>query len=88
MSEAVELSVREVRNNISEVLRRVRAGEHFRVTVDRRPVAQLIPLPVKRESISGAEFLAWYRRTGGADPGLADELTEIVGETVGDLEIK
>ena len=35
---------RELRNNISEILRRAESGEHLIVTVDGRPVAQLGPL--------------------------------------------
>jgi prevent-host-death family protein len=40
-----EISVRQLRNHTAEVLRRVEAGERLRVTVDRRPVAELVPLP-------------------------------------------
>lgn len=35
---------RELRNNVSEVLRRAEAGQRFTVTVDGRPVAELGPL--------------------------------------------
>lgn len=38
------IGVRELRNNVSSVLRRARAGERLVVTVDGRPVAQLGPL--------------------------------------------
>ncbi|MGB9111968.1 MAG: type II toxin-antitoxin system prevent-host-death family antitoxin [Acidimicrobiales bacterium] len=38
------ISVRELRNTVSEVLRRVEGGERLSVTVDRRPVAELVPL--------------------------------------------
>lgn len=34
---------RELRNNVSEVLRAVEAGETFTVTVRGRPVARLVP---------------------------------------------
>jgi prevent-host-death family protein len=36
---------RELRNNVSEVLRRAEGGERFTITVDGRPVAELGPLP-------------------------------------------
>jgi prevent-host-death family protein len=42
-----EISVRQLRNHTAEVLRRVEAGESLRVTVDRRPVAELVPLPAR-----------------------------------------
>lgn len=35
---------RELRNNVSDVLRRAEGGEQFTVTVDGRPVAQLGPV--------------------------------------------
>lgn len=35
---------RELRNNVKAVLRRVEAGERHRVTVDGRPVADLVPI--------------------------------------------
>jgi prevent-host-death family protein len=51
-----EISVRQLRDHTADVLRRVEAGESFRVTVDRRPVAELVPLPsratwVKRQRV-------------------------------------
>ncbi|KWX03649.1 hypothetical protein TH66_12510 [Carbonactinospora thermoautotrophica] len=87
MGEPAEISVRDLRNHVSEVLRRVEAGERLRVTVDRRPVAQIIPLPLKREALPVAEFLRWRERTGGADPQLTDELRDVLADTTDDLEI-
>jgi len=83
-----EVSVRDLRNHTSEVLRRVEAGESATVTVDRRPVARLVPL--EREgrprSMPTAEL---FRRLaeigGGADPGLADELREMLPDTTDDI---
>jgi len=69
MVEPSEVSVRDLRNSVSEILRRVEAGERIRITVDRRPVAQLIPLPRRRVSLSFAEFRAWRARGGGPIPG-------------------
>lgn len=39
-----EVSARDLRNRTAEVLRRVEAGERLRVSVNRRPVAELVPL--------------------------------------------
>jgi len=39
-----EIPQRELRNDISRVLRQVEAGERLRITVDGRPVADLVPL--------------------------------------------
>ena len=77
-----DVSVRELRNHTSDVLRRVEAGERLRVTVDRRPVAELAPLP-KRE--------VWVPRhrvidaLAQADPGLRDELADAIGQSIDEL---
>jgi prevent-host-death family protein len=83
--EAAEVSVRDLRNHVSEILRRVEAGERLRITVDRRPVAQLIPLPARRTSLPFAEFLAWRHRGGGADPDLAEDLADALSGTTDDV---
>jgi prevent-host-death family protein len=77
-----DVSVRELRNHTAEVLRRVEAGERLRVTVDRRPVAELAPLPARS---------AWVPRgravTGlvQADARLRGELAEVLPDTVDEL---
>lgn len=85
-----EVSVRDLRNHTSEVLRRVEAGEVLTVTVDRRPVARLVPLPRPRrpDSMPASEFFARLAQLGGgADPELRDELREILTDTTDDLDI-
>jgi prevent-host-death family protein len=42
------VSTRELRNSVSAVLRRVESGQRITVTVDRRPVAELVPLRRRR----------------------------------------
>ena len=79
---STDVSVRELRNHTAEVLRRVEAGERLRVTVDRRPVAELAPLPsravwVPRERVLGA--------LTQADAGLRDDLGEALPDTVDEL---
>ena len=49
------VSVRDLRNNGGEVLRRVEHGERIVVTRDGTPVAELRPLP--RSSVSPAELI-------------------------------
>jgi prevent-host-death family protein len=84
--EGVEVSVRDLRNHTSEVLRRVEAGEPVTVTVDRRPVARIIPLARRRESMPSGEFFARLAEIGGgADPGLRAELRELLTETTDDV---
>jgi prevent-host-death family protein len=43
MSEPDRIAMRDLRNHVSEVLRRVEAGETLEVTVNDRPVALLVP---------------------------------------------
>jgi prevent-host-death family protein len=77
-----EIALRELRNNTSEVLRRVENGEELDVTVNGRPVARLVPLPRRRTSLSWDEI-----RANEADPGLLAELREMLGdETTEDIE--
>jgi prevent-host-death family protein len=85
MSEVAEVSVRDLRNHVSEIMRRVEAGERLRITVDRRPVAQLVPLPARRAALPFAEFLAWRERGGGADPGLTEDLADALSGTTDDV---
>jgi prevent-host-death family protein len=83
-----EVSVRDLRNHVSEVLRRVEGGTPLTVTVDRRPVARLVPLTTRRTSMPTSEFFAKLGRIGGADPGLGDELRNLLTETTDDLTIE
>ena len=53
---------RELRNNVSEVLRRAEAGERIVVTVDGRPVAELGP-------VAGSRQVATMRTLRGLAPG-------------------
>jgi prevent-host-death family protein len=84
----VEVSVRDLRNHVSDVLRRVEGGMALTVTVDRRPVARLVPLATRRVSMPTSEFFAELGRIGGADPGLRAELRETLTETTDDLDIQ
>jgi prevent-host-death family protein len=81
-----DIPARELRNNVSGVLRRIESGERLRVTVSGRPVAELVPLPRRPLSIQWNDFLQ-----GGdewrADPGLADELMRLVPDTTDDVPI-
>lgn len=77
-----EVSVRELRNHTAEVLRRVEAGERLRITVDRRPVAVLGPLPARSTWVSRQRVLATLVQ---ADPALRDELADALPDTIDDL---
>lgn len=51
-----ELPQRELRNDAGGVLRRVEAGETFRITVRGRAVAELRPLGARPQFASGARL--------------------------------
>ncbi|MBA2313365.1 MAG: type II toxin-antitoxin system prevent-host-death family antitoxin [Actinobacteria bacterium] len=82
-----DVPARDLRNDVSGVLRRVEAGERLRVTVSGRPVAELVPLASRPRSISWHRFLEaaddWR-----ADPGLKQELAELLPETTDDAPIR
>lgn len=73
------VSVRELRNTVSEVLRRVEGGERLTVTVDRRPVAELVPLR-RRRTVTVEEARSVASRHA-ADPGLLGELRGLLSDT-------
>jgi prevent-host-death family protein len=77
-----DVSVRELRNHTAEVLRRVEAGERLRVTVDRRPVAELGPLPARSAWVPRERALTGLAQ---ADPGLRAELAEVLPDTIDEL---
>jgi prevent-host-death family protein len=71
---------RDLRNHTAEVLRRVEAGERMRISVDRRPVAELVPLGRPRWT-SGAALERVLREVP-ADAGLLDDLAAVLSQTV------
>jgi prevent-host-death family protein len=81
-----DVPARDLRNNVSAVLRRVEGGERLRVTVSGRPVAELVPLASKPRSIPWGSFVA-ESADWRADPELGRELAELLPETTDDVPI-
>jgi len=81
-----DVPVRDLRNDVSAVLRRVEAGERLRVTVSGRPVAELVPLAARPRSMSWDSF-AKDGEGWRADAGLARELAHLLPETTDDVPI-
>jgi prevent-host-death family protein len=75
---------RELRNDVSAVLRRVRAGERLRVTVAGRDAADLVPIDESRVWVAGARARELIV-SAQADPGLANELDEAFPDTTDQL---
>lgn len=77
-----QVPVRELRNHVSDVLRRVERGERLEVTVNDRPVAMLVPRSSRPSTMPTGQFLA---RLTHADPSLREELAAEFSETTDDL---
>ncbi len=78
----ISISVRDLRNTVSEVLRRVESGERLTVTVDRRPVAEIVPLR-RRRTVSGTEALNIASRHA-ADSRLLEDVRGLLSDTTDD----
>jgi prevent-host-death family protein len=79
-----DVPARDLRNQVSQILRRVQAGERLRITVSGRPVAELTPLGRKPRTMAAAEFWPAISRAR-ADAGLSEELRAAVSDTTDDI---
>lgn len=70
---------RELRNNVSDVLRRAEAGERFTITVNGRPVAELGPAPEVKAFASMDELRRIIRETP-VDAGFAEDIARMRSE--------
>ncbi len=75
---------RELRNNISSVLRDVEAGSSVQVTVRGRPVAELVPIGSKKDHLSPAD-VERILREAPLDAGFAADVEHLVGGTIDEL---
>jgi prevent-host-death family protein len=76
----MDVSSRDLRNHTASLLRRVEAGERLRINVNRRPVAELVPLG-RPEWASGAA-IERVLREAPADRGLLDDLAPVREQTI------
>ena len=75
-----DISSRELRDHTIDVLRRVEAGERVRITVNRRAVAELVPLD--RPRWIGGAAMEEVLRQAPADPALLADLASIRSQRV------
>jgi len=75
-----DVSSRDLRNHTADVLRRVEAGERVRISVNRRPVAELVPLA--RPSWTSGASMERVLQAASADAALMDDLAAIRGQVV------
>jgi prevent-host-death family protein len=78
------IPLRELRNDVSRILKEVEAGVSYRVTVDGKPTADLVPIRERRT------FVPWpiierIIREAPLDPGFMDDVRPYLDETVDDL---
>jgi prevent-host-death family protein len=76
----MDVSSRDLRNHTAAVLRRAEAGERLRVTVSRRPVAELVPL--QRSTWTSGAAMEHVLRTAPLDAGFLDDLAGVREQTV------
>jgi len=79
------IAQRELRNDVGRVLRRVEGGERLRITVDGRPVADLIPISTGRRTFVPREELEALLADAPLDRGFTDDLDAITGATIDEL---
>ncbi|MFN2389717.1 MAG: type II toxin-antitoxin system Phd/YefM family antitoxin [Actinomycetota bacterium] len=79
-----EIPQRELRNDISRILREVAGGSSLRVTVRGRPVADLVPVAEGRRFVPRADV---ERLVDDAplDGGFARAIAGVVGATIDEL---
>lgn len=75
---------RELRNDVSAVLRRVMAGEQLRVTVAGRDAADLVPIEAAPSWTAGSRARDLIV-SAQADPDLSAELDQAFPDTTDDL---
>lgn len=83
-----EVASRELRNDTAGVLRRVQAGERVTITVNGKPVAELVPLQRTQRRPIKLDELTEILRHHQADPGLRDDLKWLAGDTTDDIPIR
>jgi len=81
---ARSVSVRDLRNNTAEVVAAVQAGETLTLTVNRTPVADIVPHVASRTPWVPAAVLRRILAEAPADPGLMSDIAEVRNALVDD----
>jgi len=74
-----EISVRELRNHTADVVAAVRSGDRLSLTVNRTPVADIVPHAAARSPWVPSATLQRIVAEAGADAELLDDLAEVRG---------
>jgi prevent-host-death family protein len=81
---AREISVRELRNHTADVVAAVRAGERLSLTVNRVPVADIVPHAATRSPWVPSATLRRVVQEAGADAALLDALADVRSALIDD----
>ncbi len=80
-----EISVRELRNSTAGVIADLEKGERLTLTVNRRPVADIVPHARDRDPWVPSSELRRIVDVAAADPGLLDDLADVRGDELDEL---
>lgn len=81
---ARQVSIRELRNSTASVVADLEAGEVLTLTVNRRPVADILPHVEQRDPWVPASELRRIVREAPADAGLLEDLADVRGAEIDD----
>ena len=79
-----EVSVRDLRNHTARVVAAVQAGERLSLTVNRTPVADIVPHATPRSPWVASATLREIVAEAGADTGLLEDLAAVRGDRIDD----
>jgi prevent-host-death family protein len=79
---AREISVRDLRNHTAQVVAAVRSGERLSLTVNRTPVADIVPHVANRSPWVASGTLRRIVEETAADRGLLDDLSDVRGSLI------
>jgi prevent-host-death family protein len=79
-----DVSIRDLRNHTAEVVAAVRSGERVSLTVNRMPVADIVPHLQQRSPWVPSSVLRTIVEEAAADPALLGDLADIRGSLLDD----
>jgi prevent-host-death family protein len=81
----LDVSVRDLRNHTADVVAAVRSGERVTLTVNRDPVADIVPHLEQRDPWVSSAVLRSIVREAPADENLLSDLADVRGALVEDV---
>ena len=79
------IAQRELRNRIGQVLRQVERGEGLRITVNGRPVADLVPIGGTHRTFVPRDAIAQLLARAPLDRAFSREIAAATGATIDEL---